>query len=77
MFKYRFYWKRWLFWTSREVVGHKLSDNTMVLYFENGGLETIPHWHHYKLKLGADWALSVKKNTEAQTGVDLKTTFSQ
>lgn len=73
MHKYIFAFKRFLFWQQREIVGHKLEDNnTMVLYFSNGGIETIPNWNNYKMKLGADWALSVKKNMETQTGVDVK-----
>ena len=73
--KYKFKWKRWLVWNKRDVVGHKLEEGTMVLFMEDGGLETIPEWHKYKLRLGSDWALAVKKNAEKQTGVDLKTSF--
>lgn len=73
--KYKFCWKRWLLWNKLEVVGHKLENDTMVLFKEDGGLETIPEWSKCKLKLGADWALTVKKNAEKETGVDLKTNF--
>lgn len=73
--KYKFKWKRWLFWQQRMVVGHKLEDGMMVLFMEDGGLETIPEWSKCKLKLGADWSLAVKKNMENQSGVDIKTSF--
>ena len=75
MSRYKFKYKRWLFWKTEIVVGHKLENDTMVLYKEDGGLKTIPFWSKHSLVLGADWALSVKKNLEQQTGVDIKTTF--
>lgn len=73
--KYKFKWKRWLFWQSRMIVGHKLEGGMMVLFMEDGGLETIPEWRKCKLKLGSDWSLAVKKNMENQSGVDIKTSF--
>jgi hypothetical protein len=70
--KYIFKYRRKLFWKKIEVIGHKLEDNTMVLYMENGGLQTIPKWNECSLKLGVDWVLAVKSNMENQTGVDIK-----
>jgi hypothetical protein len=44
----------------------------MALYLENGGIQTIPKWDEYSLKLGVDWVLAVKENVENQTGTDIK-----
>ena len=75
MTKYKFKYKRKFFWRSYEVVGHNLDNdsNVMTIFFENGSLMTIPKWGECSLSLGVDWALAVRKNAEAQTGVELKT----
>jgi len=71
--KYKFFYKRFLFWSSETVVGHKLEDNnSMTLYYEDGGIKTIPDWSKYALRLKADWVLAVKKNMDNQTGMDIK-----
>lgn len=70
--KYIFTYRRKFFWKKIQVIGHKLEDNTMVLYTENGGIETIPNWDQYSLKLGVDWVLAVKSKMESESGVDIK-----
>jgi hypothetical protein len=72
--KYVFAYRKssWLPWKKIVVVGHRLEDGCMTLFKEDGGLETIPDWSKYALKLGSDWALAVKKNMENQSGVDVK-----
>lgn len=75
MQRYVFAYKKyaWLPWKKVTVVGHRLEEHgTMTLYKEDGGLETIPNWPQYAVKLGADWALAVKKNMEKESGVDVK-----
>lgn len=44
----------------------------MSLYYEDGGIKTIPSWSKYSLRLKQDWVLAVKKNMEQQTGMDIK-----
>lgn len=73
MHKYTFWYKRWFFWKKQVIVGHKLEGNTMNLYFEDGSIMTIPSWDKHALKLKQDWVLAVKRNAEAQAGVDFKT----
>lgn len=70
---YLFRCKKILFWQKYKVTGHKLENGVMVLFKEDGGIETIPEWHKYKMKLGSDWALTVKENIQKNTGVDFKT----
>jgi len=70
--KYIFKYRRKYFWKKIAVIGHKLEDQTMVLYMENGGLYTIPKWSECSLQLGVDWVLAVKSNMESQTGADIK-----
>jgi len=74
MQRYVFAYKKyaWLPWKRVTVVGHRLEDNTMTLFKEDGGLETVPHWSQYALKLGSDWGVAVKKNMEKESGVDVK-----
>jgi hypothetical protein len=70
--KYVFQYRRKLFWKKIEVIGHKLEENTMVLYLENGGLQTIPKWTECSLKLGVDWVLAVKSKMDSESGADIK-----
>jgi hypothetical protein len=71
--EYRFRFKHKWFWHSRKVIGHHFdeSQNKMILYFANGGLEEIASWKSCSAKLGSDWALTVKKNMEQQAGVPI------
>ncbi|MEY2859112.1 MAG: hypothetical protein RLZZ74_3425 [Cyanobacteriota bacterium] len=70
--KYIFKYRKKFLWKKIEVIGHKLEGNTMALYLENGGIQTIPNWDQYSLKLGVDWVIAVKENMESQTGTDIK-----
>lgn len=73
---YIFKYKKMFFWKKVQVVGHRLEEHDiMVLFKQDGGLETIPQWSKHKLILGPDWALFVKKQQENETGVNLKTNF--
>ena len=70
--KYYFRYKRYFYWKKTAVIGHKLEDNCMTLYKEDGGIETIPDWSKYSLRLEADWVLAVKKNMDNSSGMDIK-----
>ena len=72
MQEYNFYYKRAFFWSKEKVVGHGLDGNTMTLWKKDGSLMTIAQWDKFSMKLESDWILAVKKNTEQQTGVELK-----
>lgn len=55
-YKRRFYKRK-----IKNVVGHNLEGNTMVVFLSNGGLESIPKWDECSLFLGSDWAVFVQK----------------
>lgn len=46
--------------------------DAMVLYFEDGGIERIPEWSNYFLKLGSDWKLALKNRLEEESNVEVK-----
>lgn len=66
-FKKKFFWHR-----IRKVIGHKLENDIMVVYFENGGLRTIREWHKYELELNGDWANCTKKKMEKESGLNIR-----
>jgi len=68
--KYKFKWRRKLFWNTRTVIGHQyLPDiDKIVLYFEDGSQEIIAHWKNCDQKLGVDWVLATKKRMEEEAG---------
>jgi len=70
--QYKIKYRRFLFWKTKTIVGHKVEDNTLVLFYQDGGLETVAGWNRYSLRLGTDWVLAAKKNMESQSGVDIK-----
>lgn len=74
---YIFKWKRWLFWKSRRVVGHRYTheQNKAVMYFEDGGVLEIKDWSKCVVRLGPDWALAQKKAMELEAGASVPTTF--
>jgi hypothetical protein len=67
---YRFKFARKYVFHTRLIVGHRHDHDTdkMVLYFPDGGVEEIPEWCKYRLKLGPDWVAALKKSMEAQAG---------
>ena len=69
VFRYR---KKYLWSKIKNVSGHKLEGDTMVLYLSNGGIRTIREWSKYEVNLGADWVLYTKNNMEKESGVNLK-----
>jgi len=70
IFKYR---KKW-FWKKMNVIGHvyESTQDKMVLYFENGGIQEISEWKKCEIKLGPDWVLAKKKMLESESGIDVK-----
>lgn len=46
--------------------------DSMILYFENGGIERIPEWSSYFLKLDVDWKLVIKNKMEQESGIEVK-----
>lgn len=72
--KYLFCYRRKWFWKKITVVGHgyEQSQDKMILYFENGGLQEICEWSKCEIKLGPDWVLAKKKMMEMESGVDVK-----
>lgn len=46
--------------------------DSMILYFEDGGIERIPEWSSYFFKLGSDWKLALKNRLEEESSIDLK-----
>ena len=48
------------------------SIDSMIIYFEDGGIEKIPEWSKYNLRLGVDWKLFVKSKMEQESGQEIK-----
>lgn len=67
---YKFRFKRHFFYRTLCVIGHKYdqTQDKMILYFTNGGIEELNDWRHCNLKLGPDWVLAQKKYMEDQAG---------
>lgn len=42
--------------------------DAMILYYEDGGVERIPDWSKYYMKLGSDWKLALKEKMEKEIG---------
>lgn len=65
--------------TTRVINGQPKTEKTygsrrdkMVLYFENGGIQTIASWDDCEMKLGTDWVLVTKNRMEQESGQDVK-----
>jgi hypothetical protein len=69
IFKYR---KNLIWHKIKNVIGHKLEGNLMVIYLSNGGLRTIKNWDLHEMELGQDWVLWHKNEIEKQTGTNIK-----
>lgn len=74
--KYKFRYRRLkglkLWHTLKNVSGHKLENNLMVIYFADGSLRTIANWSECELSLDVDWVLSTKRQMERESGLDIK-----
>ena len=46
--------------------------DSMIIYFEDGGIEKIPEWSSYQLKLGTDWKLFIKNKMEQESGQQIQ-----
>ena len=66
IFKYRRGW----FWKSIKAIGHKYeeSQEKMVVYLANGGVQEIKQWKNCEVKLGSDWYVETKKQMEKEAG---------
>jgi hypothetical protein len=73
MNEYKFNYRRFLFWSSKKVIGHNLLKDIdrMDLYFKDGSLYSISKWSKYDMNLGIDWVLSVKKQMEKESGANI------
>lgn len=73
MLRYKFTYRRWIFWKTEMVSGHKYEEkiDKMVIYYPDGGLKEIKHWKNCELKLGADWFAQTKKAMENSIGQNI------
>lgn len=73
MKKYKFKFKRFLFWKSITAIGHSyLKDmDRMDIFDELGGVISLSKWSSYDLKLGADWVLATKEKMESESGQNI------
>jgi hypothetical protein len=71
---YKFKFKRHLFWKTYAVDGHRYDEkqDKVCLFFEDGSLREIKDWKKCIVKLGPDWALTVKKALEKEAGVPIQ-----
>tara|TARA_R110002126_G_scaffold15812_1_gene64292 strand:+ start:29 stop:268 length:240 start_codon:yes stop_codon:yes gene_type:complete len=72
--KYKFKYKKGLFWTSVMITGHMLTRelDRMDIFLEDGSLRSIANWSKYDLRLGVDWVASTKKLMEEESGQEVK-----
>lgn len=72
--KYKFKYKKGLFWTSAIITGHMISAelDRMDIFFEDGSLRSISNWSKYDLKLGVDWVAATKNLMEKESGQEVK-----
>jgi hypothetical protein len=54
--------------TNEVDVAVQKPSGTMVIYFSDGSLRTIPDWNECELILGIDWKLATKKDMEKEVG---------
>ncbi len=72
--KYKIKYKRigqWFF-RSKEVAGHTVENNRLVLFDEDLSIHEIPKFDELVIKLGTDWKLAVKTKMEEESGQDIK-----
>ena len=79
MSTYVFKWKRHGFFQryhTVEVIGHQYmqSQNKMVLYKKDGGVEEIVDWNHCSVILGTDWVAATKNKMEQEAGTAIPLT---
>ena len=74
--RYKFSWRRWIFWHTKEVAGHRWEENQnkMVLHFPNGGIQEVKRWKDCECRLGADWYNQTLRNMELTAGQKIPTT---
>lgn len=79
MKKYKFKFKRFLFWKSITAIGHSyLKDmDRMDIFKENGGVLSISKWSNCDLSLGSDWVLASKEKMESESGVPIRLEVGQ
>ena len=73
---YKFRWTRRLWTRTRVVIGHKYEDSQdkMILFFPDGGVEEIPEFSKCAVRLGTDWMLATKAAMEKTAGQSIPVT---
>lgn len=68
IFQFRRPWRP--FFCKIKVIGHKFepSQNKMVVFLPDGGVQEIARWSSCELRLGTDWVLAQQKALSAQAG---------
>jgi len=66
---YKFKWRRYFFWKTVLVTGHKFEEeqNKLILYLQDGSIREIKHWLDCECKLGADWVNLTKESIREET----------
>jgi predicted RecA/RadA family phage recombinase len=79
MKKYKFKFKRFLFWRCITAVGHTyIKDmDRMDVFDESGGILSLSKWSAYDLKLGTDWVLATKDKMEKEAGTKINLSVGQ
>jgi hypothetical protein len=72
---YKFKYRRHFFWVTLEAIGHKYeeSQNKMIVYLKNGGVQEVKDWKNCEIKLGADWFTETKRQMELKVGQSIPT----
>jgi hypothetical protein len=70
MMTYKIRYRRFLFWRSLEVLGHRYEPgmDKLVVFRPDGSVEEIPRWSRCALRLGLDWKEAIRKQMEKEAG---------
>lgn len=63
-----------LYYDSNNKIVNKIKKplDAMIIYLTDGGVERIPNWSNYFLKLDSDWQLFLKNKMEQESGIEIK-----
>ena len=67
---YLFKYRRFLFWHSKKIVGHKYEEtqDKMIMFFDDGSISEIAKWSNCECRLGVDWVNATKEAIRDEAG---------
>ena len=73
VFKYRRITSKFKKWNTVKIIGHQWdkTQNKMLIYYPDGGIEEIARWTDCECKLGQEWVLFTKSKMSKEAGLSL------